>query len=240
MAQMVKITDFPFLKLNNRLLELVNLVSQKRVADVGCDHGKVLATLFLANKINFGFACDISLPSVKKAEKLLNNLQIQNFAVRVCDGLEKLSKEDVVECVIIAGMGGMEMLHILTAHEAQNWKAKQYILAPQKNAETLRLFLVENGYFIEKDYVIKENNKFYPILLVKKSNKKQNLTKLELKYGKTNLKNCDPDFIDYLTNEKEKLNHKLLTMPDYKKQLIKEQIHNLENLYKKLKEKKKC
>ena len=79
--------------LSYRLNEIVKLCGKaKRVADVGCDHGKVLAEL-AKNKAEFLIATDISEPSVKKAEQLLTQLNFKNFSVRVGDGCQTLTNK---------------------------------------------------------------------------------------------------------------------------------------------------
>ena len=102
------------ISLTKRMKKFADLISKKRIADIGCDHGKITAKLFLENKIDFAIVSDISRPSAEKAKKLLENLGVKAFEMRVGDGLETITKEDKIEAILISGMGGEEIIKILS------------------------------------------------------------------------------------------------------------------------------
>lgn len=192
--------------LSYRLNEIVKLCGKaKRVADVGCDHGKVLAEL-AKNKAEFLVATDISEPSVKKAEQLLTQLNFKNFSVRVGDGCQTLTNNDNLDVIVIAGMGGMEIIEILTAAQIE---LKTLVLQPQNNVIKLREFLTENNFYIHTDKVVEDKGKFYNILKVVKTNERQGLSTRQLIYGKTNLREHNPHFVQMLEQENEKLANRL-------------------------------
>lgn len=188
--------------LSYRLSEIVKLCGKaKRIADVGCDHGKVLAEL-AKNKAEFLVATDISEPSVKKAEALLTELKFKNFSVRVGDGCQTLTDDDKLDVIVIAGMGGMEIIEILTNATI---KLKTLVLQPQNNVIKLRQFLTENNFYIQTDKVVEDKGKFYNIIKVVKTNEPVGLSDRQLIYGKTNLRECNTHFIQMLEQENEKL-----------------------------------
>lgn len=188
--------------LSKRLNKIVSLCGKvKRVADVGCDHGKVLAEL-VKGGANFVVASDISEPSVKKAESLLKEIGAKNFSVRVGNGFETLTNNDNLDVIIVAGMGGLEIIEILKNSKIN---LKRLILQPQNNVIKLREFLQNNNYYIVYDNIIEDKGKYYNILNVKISDTFHKLTKRELLYGKTNLKKHNPDFISMLKYENQKL-----------------------------------
>ena len=188
--------------LSYRLSEIVKLCGKaKRIADVGCDHGKVLAEL-AKNKAEFLVATDISEPSVKKAEALLTELKFKNFSVRVGDGCQTLTDDDKLDVIVIAGMGGMEIIEILTNATI---KLKTLVLQPQNNVIKLRQFLTDNNFYIQTDKVVEDKGKFYNIIKVVKTNEPVGLSTRQLIYGKTNLRECNTHFIQMLEQENEKL-----------------------------------
>lgn len=80
-------------------------------ADIGCDHGYVskrVADAGLADKI---YITDISAESLKKAEKLLAGYA--NVISVACDGFSGIPER--VDEALIAGMGGEEIIKILSA-----------------------------------------------------------------------------------------------------------------------------
>ena len=185
-----------------RLSEIIKLCgTAKRVADVGCDHGKVLGELARKNA-KYLIATDISEPSVRKAGSLLNSLNFKNFSVRVGNGCETLTDADKLDLIVIAGMGGLEIIEIL-----KNAKIKltNLVLQPQNNVVKLREYLAENNFYISTDKVIEDKSKFYNILKVKKTNEKHELTERQIIYGKSNLVGYNPHFVLMLMEENDKL-----------------------------------
>ncbi len=105
-----------------------------------------------------------------------------------------------IQQVIIAGMGGQEIIKILSQSESR--KYDNYILQPQKNAVELRIYLQQNGYEILKDELVQEGKMFYFIIKTKKTNQPSKpLSTLELYFGKPTNKQT---FKNYLNFELEK------------------------------------
>ncbi len=202
------------MKLSKRLNAICNLVNNQNViADVGSDHGKVVAKLFLDNKINFAYVSDISALSVKKAEDLLVSLNIDKdrYKIIVCDGLKYNDDISSIDLVIIAGMGGYEIIKILSENKII---VKNFILAPNNNEFKLRKYLNKNNYKILCDFVVKDENKFYNIIKVE--NGKQKLSKLNFYFGKTNFENITQDFKDFLQYEETKTKNIIVKLPKSK------------------------
>lgn len=168
------------LKLSKRLNAIVGLVDKcDLVADIGCDHGKVLAKLFENGVIRQAIATDISAPSVDKTKQLLQELgYLDRCEVLVGDGFESITTTHIDTCVI-AGMGGHEIMKIMeNAHcTVDNW-----ILQPMSDEELVRRYLVKHGYCIERELFLQDKGKYYCILKVKQG--KQRLTKLQYVFGK--------------------------------------------------------
>lgn len=147
------------------------------VADIGADHGKLSASLISTKRASKVIAVDISKDSLKKTIELARKLDVEIDA-RVGDGLSVIHKEDGVDVVVIAGMGGYEILKIL---EKATVTFDRYILVPHQNAKELRETLASK-FFIEKDYVVKENGKFYSLIVLTKGS--TNLSNIEMEFGK--------------------------------------------------------
>lgn len=184
------------LKLSKRLQNICNLVENcHTVADIGCDHGKVVANLFLENKIQYAIASDISQPSVEKTRQLLTELgYIDQCSILVGDGLANIDPQTAIDCCIIAGMGGREIWHILTqsVHSITSW-----VLQPMKDESFLRKQLVSHGYKITKDIFFYDKGKYYTLLKVEQG--KQRLNALQVAFGVTFEEN--QDFLQYANQE---------------------------------------
>ncbi|MDE6275176.1 MAG: class I SAM-dependent methyltransferase [Clostridia bacterium] len=186
------------LRLGKRLTAVADEVDGKRLADVGCDHGKVSVACLLAGKVERVIACDISSKSLQKAVDLAKEYQVKGIEFRAGDGLQVI-KDGEVDCVVIAGMGGNEIMSILS-HIPQG--IKRLVLSPHRNAIELRAFLSGKGVYIAKDYVVKDGAKFYDVIVAEvNSGKDCNLDRRQLLLGK-NAKGGD--FDEYIQRIKQK------------------------------------
>jgi len=196
-------------KLNKRLQKIADLVDRKVIADVGCDHGKIVLYLFENDKIDKAVISDISKPSLQKAIDLLNQKGYTNFVDYFCDGLTKYKESDKVEQIIIAGMGGLEMIQILKNSPIS---VKNVILQPQRNEYEVKEYLVDNNFNISYDIIIEDKDKFYNIIKANKVKNKNEITEFEILFGKQNFEEGLSDFknyLDYLENKNKMLLEKL-------------------------------
>ncbi|MDE7305973.1 MAG: class I SAM-dependent methyltransferase, partial [Clostridia bacterium] len=86
----------------------------KSFADVACDHGYCAQYMLKNDFCESAIISDISAKSLSKAEKLLKQFIADGKCRAVCcDGLKLIPKE--TEQVLIAGIGGEEIIKILKA-----------------------------------------------------------------------------------------------------------------------------
>lgn len=184
----------------NKRLETIfsEIMPCSSFADVGCDHGYIAKAVLDSGKCHDVTISDISAPSLEKAKKLLKRYIDSGMArAVVCDGL-KLVPE--CEVVLIAGMGGEEIIKII---KESPFLPKRLILSPMKNQDKVRFFLQNNGYGITKDYTFSDE-RFYQIICAESGKQTEPYTPLEYEFGRDNLKNPSKDFILYVKKELEK------------------------------------
>lgn len=175
-----------------RLNKIAEKVSKNSIiADIGTDHAYIPIFLYKNNIIKKAIACDISKGSLEKAK--LNILKYnlgQYIETRLGNGLEKVSLEDNVDTIIMAGMGGMLMIDILKNDMEIAKASKTLILQPQKDIVEVRKFLHKNEFQIQDEEMIIDEGKFYNIIIAKKG--VQSFTEKEYMFGKANIeKKCD-------------------------------------------------
>lgn len=157
------------MKLSNRLERILSFVEEgDAVADVGCDHGFAAIELVsrgIASKVS---ALDVNRDPLEKArENAARAGVMEKIGFYLSDGLEKLP-EGEADTVIIAGMGGMLMSRIISDTPKAVMKGiRKLILSPQSEQSHFRHFLADNGFEIEDEALIYEDNKFYPVILAK-------------------------------------------------------------------------
>lgn len=147
------------LKLDKRLAAIASEVECERLADIGADHGKIVVSCLQSGKAKQAYAVDISPKSLEKARTLAERYGVADKAQFVAgDGLKKIEDAD---CVVIAGMGGYEIIKILSEKPLD----AKYILVPHQDAAALRRFLSNNGFYAQKDFIVEEGGRFYDIIV---------------------------------------------------------------------------
>lgn len=179
----------------NRITELYSRLRPCRLfADIGCDHGFV-AELAVKNGIaEKVYISDISAKCLAKAEKLLAvHIRTGTVESYVSDGFAAF--EETPDQVLIAGMGGEEIVRILS--EAKELP-ERLVLQPMKNASAVRRFLTQNGYKLLEDVTFREV-KFYDVICAERG--KDELTPDEEFFGRTNLETRPEAFLEKIGNE---------------------------------------
>lgn len=197
-------------KISNRLTTAAALVTQGyTLADVGTDHGYIPIYLLQQKKIPAAIAMDINEGPLERAKEHIALYGLQAYIqTRLSDGVAAL-KPGEVEAVLIAGMGGGLVMHILKDGEKVCQSAKELILQPQSEIERVREFLREEGYTILAEDMVYEDGKFYPMMKVQYQGENENaqkaseVLKLSDLYGGLLLQNRHPVLKTFL--EKEKL-----------------------------------
>lgn len=184
-------------KISNRLMTAAALVTQGyTLADVGTDHGYIPIYLLQQKKIPAAIAMDINEGPLERAKEHIALYGLQAYIqTRLSDGVAAL-KPGEVEAVLIAGMGGGLVMHILKDGEKVCQSAKELILQPQSEIERVREFLREKGYTILAEDMVYEDGKFYPMMKVQYQgeNAQKALEELKLSdlYGGLLLQNRHP------------------------------------------------
>ncbi len=179
--------------LNLKLQTIAGLINKNdTVIDIGCDHAH-LAIYLKKNKLcKEVYASDISENVLRIAEENIKKSKT-NIKVYLSDGFSSINNKDI-NTAVISGMGTNTILNIVN-NAPQN--ITKYIISSNNDYEFLRLSLYKKGFYIAKEIAIKDNNKFYPIMLFMKEFKQE--TKKTLKYGKS----YDKEYLSYLiTKEK--------------------------------------
>ena len=155
------------LELSKRLSLIANFVNEgSSVCDVGTDHGYLPAFLYLSGKTKNVIATDINEKPLQSAQKNLEKLGAYGVKLVLCDGLSGVEQENI-DTVIIAGMGGEVISGIIQRAAFLKDHTKTLILQPTTAAKELRLFLAQNGFTVEREQALQENEKIYSVMLVR-------------------------------------------------------------------------
>lgn len=144
----------------------------KRIADIGTDHAYLPAFLIENNICPSAIAADIGKGPLENARKVTSTSKdlSDRIELRLSDGLKEI-KEDEVDDIVIAGMGGILIAEILTAAPWVKDENKRLILQPMSHAEDVRKYLCENGFEIIKEKACTDGRHNYIIIVAEFRNK---------------------------------------------------------------------
>ena len=154
-------------KLSKRLQAAADFVTQgSRIADVGTDHGFLPIYLIQSGRCPQAIAMDIRKGPLERAQEHIAAAGLEKvIQIRLSDGMQELS-EGEADSIIIAGMGGLTMIHILEEAKGKLEGIKELILGPQSDIAKVRRYLCEHNLYVDQEDLVYETGKFYPILHV--------------------------------------------------------------------------
>ena len=151
-----------FMNIGTRLTAIGDLVPKNmKLADIGTDHAYLPTKLVLDGKIDYAIAGDIVKGPCEAAGRTVALYGLnEKIEVRQGSGLAILTPNEV-DVATIAGMGGSTIISILEADMPVATALKKLILQPMAGTPSLRKWLTNNGWIIEKEVLIEENDHIY-------------------------------------------------------------------------------
>ena len=184
--------------MSRRMQKLASLVTEgNRLADVGTDHGYIPIALVQAGKIPSAIAMDVNRGPLARAEAHIREAGLATYIeTRLSDGLRELGAEDA-DTVLIAGMGGMLILQILTEGIPHLSGVEELILQPQSDVYRVRDWLQKHGYRVETEELVEEDGKYYPMMRAVRGQERR-MEQAELYYGKAEVQRSPEVLRSYL------------------------------------------
>ena len=155
------------LELTPRLQLLADWVPQgARLADVGTDHAYLPVWLSLHRRVSCAIASDLRKGPLERARLTGRTYGAENIEYRLCNGPAEIRGEEV-DTIAIAGMGGETIASILSAAPWTKDGNHTLLLQPMTRSAQLRQFLMENGYTITREALVRDRGTIYPVMEVK-------------------------------------------------------------------------
>lgn len=192
--------------LTPRLKTVAHLVPYgARLADIGCDHGKLTIHLLSKGVIKSAIAADIREGPLTHARKNAAEHGFAEFiSFKLTAGLQGISP-DACDTIAIAGMGGETIASILREAKWTKHGAHALLLQPMTMLPSLRQFLWENGYEIESEHICREDQRFYIVMQVRGGGAVQHKTRAECIISKALLRDaCAAEYLRFLLHTEEK------------------------------------
>lgn len=186
------------LKLSKRLSYAASLCKDGSVADIGTDHALLPIKLVLSGH-ECAWASDIRMGPCEKAVENVEKFGLSDKIKVSCraglDGIEEFSPDNIFVC----GMGGEMIASILSASNYPRISHCRLVLQPQSMQDVLRRYLSENGFEIKNELVVLDGGKFYQIISAEFTGECYELTPVEQKLGRINIKRAkeQPSDVDF-------------------------------------------
>ena len=154
------------LSLTSRLQLLADWVPEGAAfADIGTDHAYLPVWLVTNGRVSHAIASDLRKGPLERAKETGRTYGAEGIDYRLGSGLDTVQPHEA-DTIAIAGMGGETIASILTAAP---WTADgnhTLLLSPHTKAELLRRYLMENGYAILREALVRDRGTLYPVMLV--------------------------------------------------------------------------
>ncbi|MGO2452994.1 tRNA (adenine(22)-N(1))-methyltransferase [Pseudomonas taetrolens] len=140
------------------------------LADIGSDHGYLPVALILRGAIARAVAGEVALTPFRSAERTVRETGLeQQISVRLASGLAAIEPQDAITAISLCGMGGETIRDILDSGKARLSGQERLILQPNGGEQPLRQWLMDNGYCILHEEVLRENRFDYEIIVAERA-----------------------------------------------------------------------
>ena len=168
-----------------------------RVADIGTDHAFLPIALIRSGLAKRVIACDIAEGPLNIAAKNVKKSGVEGIELRLSDGLSAV-RQDEVDVVTIAGMGGDLISRILAAAPWVKNPHKRLVLQAMTSVDSLRDYLYSEGFRIISELAVTDIGRVYSVITAEYDGVMRTPTEAERLIG--DLKNDpSPDATKYIS-----------------------------------------
>ena len=166
-----------------------------RLADIGSDHAYLPVALMRRGAIAAAVAGEVAATPFQAANRTVaDNGLTQHITVRLADGLAAIEAGDDITAVSLCGMGGETIRDILDSGRARLNGRERLILQPNGGEQPLRQWLMENGYQILHEELLRENRFYYEIIVAERT-EAMTYTAEQLYFGPLQMQARSPEFL---------------------------------------------
>lgn len=153
------------MRLSPRLLKIVGLIpANSVVADIGTDHALLPVYLVVTGRCPRVIATDVRPGPLEAARRTVEEFSASDaIELRLGHGLSVIEPREA-DVIVIAGMGGRAMTHILERSPEVALAARRLILQPMSGAALVRRWLISRGFRIAQEELAAEGGHIYEVI----------------------------------------------------------------------------
>ena len=158
------------IRLSKRLKIIHDMVPKSVVADIGSDHGKLMIALVQSGTITKGYAVENKEGPFERLRSNLVRYHVDDMITPLfSDGIKDITRD--VGTIVIAGMGGTNIVNILKAHPEKMVRVQTIIVDAHTAVPYVRKEICQMGFAIADEKIVKEDDIFYEIIKFIKADK---------------------------------------------------------------------
>ncbi|MCP2052054.1 UNVERIFIED_ORG: tRNA (adenine22-N1)-methyltransferase [Pseudomonas fluorescens] len=165
------------------------------LADIGSDHAYLPVALMRRGVITAAVAGEVATTPFHAAQRTVrdNGLE-QHISVRLADGLAAIEAGDGITAISVCGMGGETIRDILDTGKLHLSGQERLILQPNGGEQPLRQWLMDNGYRILCEELLRENRFYYEVIVAERAGPVA-YTDEQLYFGPLQMQARSPEFL---------------------------------------------
>ena len=138
----------------------------KRVADIGCDHGKLSVYLIQEGIADKVIASDVATGPLERAKRTVVEAGLADkIDVRLANGAKGIGRDESgapeVDVIVMAGIGGMLALDMVNQSIDIYKDIDCFVIQAQSNIDDLRRSMDQMGFVIIDEDMVFEDGKYY-------------------------------------------------------------------------------
>ncbi len=188
--------------------------------DLCCDHGQLGIKAYESNHFIHSYLIDVVPSIINKLKDICSDIPESELSILLKDCTKLEFSNKLSKIIVIAGIGGKLSIRILENIMPQLTHDDIIILSPHNNLEEVRCYLSQNKYYCEDEHLIRERQKFYEVLEIRKQAKVESNIGLVGKFESSDKevklsyfkKNIDYYKVKLRFNKEHKTNEELLSL----------------------------
>jgi len=190
--------------ITKRIYSICNYLDGSKLVDIGTDHCFLPIYAIKSGKACSAIVTDINAGPLRRAfENVAREGLLDKIELRLGDGFAPIAPGEC-DNAVISGMGGMLISNIIEKNLSTALGLKQLILSPQSDLSHVRRSLHKFGFGIFEEGMVKDGEKFYPLIVARPSEANSAYSDFEYEFGKLMLETPNDDFYEFLEELRSK------------------------------------